>query len=152
MCMCNTLQHTALQHTVTLCNTYIVCAVCCSVLQCVQEGTSRLLQCVREGISRRVCCTVLQCIAIMSPRFCRGEHLDDISCVHVREDACVCTCVFEREGQSRVHYLILRTATHCNTLHARYMYVTLHIRYMCVAVCCSVLQCSMLRYILHIVA
>jgi len=142
MCMCNTLQHTALQHTATLCNTHIsfvqFVAVCCSAC-----GRARRGECVA------VCCSVLQCVAIMSPRFCSSEHLDDVSCVHVREDACVCTCVFEREGQSRVHFLILRTATHCNTLHTRYMYLTLHTRYMCVAVCCSVLRCSALQCVAH---
>jgi len=50
-------QHTATHCTATHCHTlqhtYIVCAVCCSVLQCVREGTSR-----------RVCCSVLQCVAV----------------------------------------------------------------------------------------
>jgi len=96
---CKTLQHSAIQYIgaprgrrpTSVAALYpasqtpvCVCAVCCSVLQCVAVCCS-VLQCVA------VCCSVLQCVAALYPAS--------------QTPKCVCACERERECAHALLYV-----------------------------------------------
>jgi len=95
-----------------------VCAVCCSVLQCVAVCCS-VVQCVA------VCCSVLQCVAVCC---------SVLRCLWDVKGMCweVPICNMRRVGRQH-EVCILCTVYRCVAMCCSVL--------QCVAVCCSVLQC-----------
>ena len=102
------------QRDVDVCRCMVrVCAVCCSVLQCVAAS-----QCVA------VCCSVLQCVAVCCSVSLHGTRIRSVLqrfavCCSVSHCVAVC-CSLSLHGTrvcwnaTRCH--VQRTATHCSTL------------------------------------
>jgi len=122
-------------------------AVCCNVLQCVAVRCN-VLQCVA------MCCSVLQCVAVwVHDVFIRVAfiHVRVAVCCSVLQCVAVCSSVIRTCGihTCQVSHVWM---SHALTVHshsymnARHLYVCGTWRLwvcavLCVAVCCSVLQC-----------
>ena len=115
--------------------------VCTSVLQCVVLVCCSVLQCVA------VCCSVLQCVAVQESWHThtheQGEHVIGYVCCSVLQCVAVCCSIVLRciaVCCSVMQYRNDGAHVHMSKVRLSFTYACCSVL-QCVAVCCSVLHC-----------